>query len=247
MSRHPARPYYMHMATLEQRDTQILKYISQFQQLTSKQIHQLVFHEAKSQHPTYTALRRLLAKGYIRRIDRLLPGGDKGGAGQYVYVLSRTGWHLLGDDDTNRYRRINAERLHSLAIADTFIGVVRKHRAGTLILDSYATEPESHLVVGGDVLKPDLYVELTKPYAQLMFEIDMDTQSDKQILDKFARYLRAQKYKSAEYSWPETQGVYFVAVHDERADKLKRLLTRLPMDSQRLFRVRTAAELYTGL
>jgi hypothetical protein len=225
------------MTTLELRDHQVLTYVSRFQQLTSNHIHTLVFYESTSKHPTYTSLRRLVTRGYLTRIERLLPGGSRGGSGQHVYILSREGHRLYG---SGVYRRISKERNHSLAIAECYIVALELARAGKIVVHEYLTEQgtDSHSVVNGQDLRPDLVLEYQRLAStrrvRLLIEVDMATQGQKQILGKVWRYWRASETED-EKLWPDNQYVLFVAIDEARADELKRLISKQSVDMAALF------------
>jgi hypothetical protein len=102
--------------------------------------------------------------------------------------------------------------------------------------------------IGGDDLRPDMYVELSRPIGEplkLWTEIDMATEGPRRIRDKLERYWRA--YNAAEMDdWPL---VVWVAVDNERAKELRWLIEQGPKDARQLFRVRTLAnfgDAFTG-
>jgi hypothetical protein len=231
---------------LASRERAIVNLVSRFSQLTSFQIRSLVFPNIYSHTPANRCLRRLVDAKYLIRIDRRLVGGTRGGSGQYCYGLGVEGHKLHRE---GRYIPARAIRYHSLAIADCYVALVELERAGRLRILGYSNEPDCHRTIGRYELKPDLYAELSRPNGgsiRLMFEIDMGSQGQRQITDKFARYWGA--YKAAEPSeWPDDQYVLFVAVDDERQRELRWLLEKGNREQQALFRLTTSAQLSTAL
>ncbi len=218
------------------RDRLIVQLIARFKQASSRQVHELLFP-----HVTYTpadrALKRLTERGYLTRIERRTVGGSRGGSGQYVYGLGRRGFYMHFEGRFIPPRTVN---YHALAILDSYIALYRLQQAGRLVIVGLSTEPDCWLKVGGNELKPDLYVELSRGSGntlRLWLEVDMATEGQRQIKDKLLRYWQA--YNEAE--WPTFPRVVWVAVDDERAKELRWLIRQLPEERQGLFTVRTLA------
>src|SRR3954470_16863870 len=172
------------------RDFAVVQLIAQFKQASSRQVHELLFSDV-SYTPADRTLRRLTDRGYLTRIERRAVGGSRGGSGQYVYGLGRRGFYLFYDGRFNPARTVN---YHALAILDCYITLRRLELAGRLSITGLSTEPDCWVRVGGDELKPDLFIELSRaPGDSLMLwlEVDMATEGQRQIRDKLARYWRA--------------------------------------------------------
>lgn len=233
---------------LDQRDLSIIQFIARFNQCTSKQIQQLMFNGLTSHTPADRSLRRLVERRYLARIERRLVGGARGGSGQYVYQLGLEGHRMFKD---GRWAPARAVSYHSLAITDCYLALVRLERARRLHIRGFTTEPDCHVTIGRYLLKPDLYAELERldgsNRIRLMLEIDMGTQGQRQITEKFVRYWNAYNAAS-EDEWPPTgQFVLFVAVDEQRAEELRWLLEKGKPEQRALFRIKTLETLESAL
>lgn len=215
------------MASLSTRDAEILRFLADFKLLRRPQLHELVFAANTSRTPLTRALNRLQALGFIKLLAWQLNRYN------CYYVTSR-GWSLIHDAE---YKR-PTQYLHTLAIADTYIALVRLQRAGRLRILSYATEPYCWQVVGGQELRPDLYVEVQLGNGQVIkidVEQDTGTQDKGVIVAKLNRYYKA--FQSGELD--EFPIVAFVTVDDARVRELRRWITTLPEEAHTLFRIMT--------
>lgn len=228
---------------LEGRDLQIVRLVSHFGQVASRHVHEIVFPENASYTPSNRALRRLTEQGWLARIDIRLVGGRQGGSGQYVYQLGRRGYYL---NNTGRYVPAKAVRLHTIAIVDTFVELLRLHRAGRIVIEGFSTEPDCHVVVGGVQLKPDMFVELQRPddRLKLWFEVDLGTEAQRQLKGKLEAYYRAW-CEADDSEWPVFPRVLWVTLDEERARELAWLIKQEPAEAQRerLFEVTTISNL----
>lgn len=230
-----------------ERDRQAIMLVARFGQLTASHIQNLLFTNLSSHTPSDRTLKRLVDQRFLARIERRTVGGARGGSGQYVYQLGLEGHKLRSGD---RYVPARSVNYHSLAIADCYVTLKRLEQQGVLKVAEYVTEPDSHVTIGNYLLKPDLYAELVRPETgkpiRLMFEIDMGTQGQRQIVGKYERYWNA--YRVADESqWPGHQLVLFVAIDEDRAAELRRLLERGNKQAMHLFRIVTAENLASAL
>lgn len=230
---------------LADRDRHITNYIARFGQLTSAQVYDLVFDGAATKTPCDRALRRLTDSNHLARIERRLVGGTRGGSGQYVYQLGSA----VRSSYQSAKRPVRAVNYHSLAIGDAFITIIKLARAGRLELVGYSTEPDCWLTIGRHELKPDLFTELARPGGQpvpFWFEIDMGTEGQRHLKEKFVRYWQASKDASSDIMpvWPI---VVLVAVDDDRRQELRWLLEQGNPEQRKLFRLTTLAELGDAL
>lgn len=218
--------------TITGRDLAVVQQVAKFHQLSSKHIYDLLFHSL-TYRPHHRALRRLVAAGYLRRIERRMVGGSRGGSGQYIYCLGRRGFYL---HFTGRYTPARAVNYHALTIADCYVLMKQLERQGKLEIAGFSSEPDCWVNVGGVQLKPDLYVDLGR--LRLWLEVDMGTEPQRQIRIKLETYWRA--YEDADVDrWPVFPQVLFVAVDDERATELAWLIGQAPERQQPLFDVCT--------
>jgi hypothetical protein len=228
--------------TVAPRDSAIVQLVARFKQASSRQIHDALFYNVSSHTPSDRALKRLVDSGYLTRIERRLVGGTRGGSGQYCYALGRKGYFSYFD---GRYSPARAINYHSLAILDTFLVFRRLERAGLLKLVGVSTEPDSWEEIGGVTLKPDLFIEASDHNGvnQLIWcEVDLATESQKQIRAKLETYQRA--YDDADVTkWQRYPWIIWVAVDDERAKELRWIISRGPEAAQALFAVTTMEHL----
>lgn len=230
--------------TPDGRDRAIVQFVARFRQLTSEQIGELVFGDRASRTPCYRALKRLVERRELARIERRIAGGSKGGSGQYVYQLGPAGnaEHRIG-----RYIPMRAVNFHSLAIADSYIQLLRLHHKSLITITGYLTEPDCWVAFGRHELKPDLFVEYAGtagPHSKMWLEVDLASEGPRQIREKLERYWFAFNAADDE-QWPVFPVVIWVAIDDERAAELKWILEQGPKNAQQLFRVCTIATLST--
>jgi hypothetical protein len=227
---------------IDGRDLAVVTHVSRFKQLSSNQIRELLFPSNSSPAPHQRALERLLKRGYLHRVERRSVGGKHGGSGQFVYSLGNRGFYMF---NSGRYSPLRAINYHSLAIADAYIELVRLERAEALSIVGYSTEPDCHRKVGGVELRPDMAVELGKaghPNYVVWAELDLGTESQRRIAEKFERYYKA--YQNADTSeLPVFPRIVFVAVDDIRERELQWLLSQGPSEAQALFEITTMAKL----
>lgn len=222
---------------LSDRDRAIVAAVARFGQMSSKQIRALIFDDV-SATPCDRALQRLARSHYLIRIEHRMVGGAKGGSGQYVYTLGRRGFYLFNTGRFNPARTVN---YHSLTIVDCYLTIRKLESAGVLDIKGYSAEPDCWVTVGGQELRPDLYIELDRRGLELraFLEIDMATEGQRKIREKLTAYWKA--YNSADV--PVFPLVLFVAVDDERAKELAWMIEQ--GQEPRLFRVVTKHQFYS--
>lgn len=152
-----------------------------------------------------------------------------------VWQLGSQGWPIFM---TGRRRVARVIRAHQLAIADAYISLVQASRDKKLRIENYATEPDSHLELGGAILKPDLYVDLivrqpddTGRKIAAWIEIDLGTERQKQVLEQVTAYTLAYAARD-QYPLSPYPRVIFLAINEERAAEIRYWLKRageLPM------------------
>src|SRR4051794_36639090 len=97
---------------LADRDRRIVQLVGRYGQVGAGQIAALIFDNSNPT-PMYRALKRLVDRGYLIRLERRTVGGARGGSGQYIYSLGKKGHYLLM---TGKYTPVRAIRYHTLAI-----------------------------------------------------------------------------------------------------------------------------------
>lgn len=239
---YPGRPTsfcfrLINIMTLQERDSQILRLVARFKQCSSKQINTLLFSTSGSATSQKRALDRLLARGYLARIEHRLVGGSKGGSGQYVYQLGRLGWAQFAVTPYTPRRTVD---YHALAIVDAFISLIQLERTRSVNIIGVSAEPDCWLTFDGIELRPDLLCELERSGRQrrLWLEVDLGTESQRQVLGKLDAVIKA--FGNADgREWPEWPLTIWVAIDEARATELKWLVGRMA-EGQRAFFVVTA-------
>lgn len=228
---------------IHDRDRQIVLSIGRFGQLSASQIGAMHFHGLSSPTPMYRALERLTGRKYISRIERRMVGGNGAGSGQYVYQLGSAGWALSGRE--GRYWPFRAVNHHTLAIADTYVELLRLEAEGRISIKGFATEPDSWLAIAGADLRPDLHVDVADNFHRrdisLWIETDMGTERQKALKDKLARYYHAYQHADSR-ELPVFPIVLFIAPDDVRARELRWIIERGDREAQELFLVSTPSE-----
>ncbi len=230
------------------RDQKIIELVARFKQLSSAQIRELVFRDSPGRTNCDRALRRLVRSDMLARIERRLVGGANGGAGQYTYQLGRA----ASDYYEGRHRPVRAVDLHRLAIADTFLIFKRLEWDGQLELVGMSNEPDCWMTIGSYELHPDLLLDVKqRSGAQrwIWFEVDRATESDRHTKEKLNRYWQAALHNAYEREQGTTTAlkafpvVVWATIDEARARVLKWLISQMPDEAQRLFRVTTMEKL----
>lgn len=215
------------------RDHEIVHTIGRFKQLSSGHVRDLIFHENLSDTPAKRSLKRLAERGYLKRIERRLIGGTGAGSGQYVYQLGPLGWKITGME--GRYWPARSIDYHTLAIADSYVSLRIAERAGMVNVLTYENEPETWRELAGVQLTPDLYLELElldkAQRLALWVEVDLGTERQSVIKDKFARYWHAYQHAELEV-FPL---VLFLTPDQHRSYDLKRWLQAGNDEARALF------------
>lgn len=227
------------MTSIDQRDHSVITFVARFKQLTTTQINELAFADLSSPMPCHRTLHRLLDRAYVVRLEHRLVGGQRGGSGQYVYQLGREGHRQFSE---GKYAPWTTISLHTLAIADAYLAVVRLERAGVLTINEYQTEPDCHEATGRYQLKPDLYLDTTRVVngerLLVWFEVDRGTERPIRIRTKLERYWNAFNETTTE-KWPHWPVIVWLAHSDERAEELRKILAQGPKEAKSMFRVMT--------
>jgi hypothetical protein len=214
------------MTYINQRDSSILQLVTRFHQLTTTQINELVF-AGLSPMPCHRALRRLVAHNFLMRVERRVVGGQRGGSGQYVYQLGREGHREHGEGTFRPWATVS---LHTLAVADAYLSVVRLSRQGLVTIDSYSTEPDCHETIGRYDLRPDLFVDVIRAVngerLPIWFEVDRGTERPIRIKAKLERYYKARQARNVE-EWPIWPVTVWLAHTDRRATELRKIVSQV--------------------
>lgn len=227
---------------VHERDRLIVLSIARFGQLTAGHLRTMHFNDLASQTPLDRALKRLIERKYLARIERRMVGGTGAGSGQYVYQLGREGWKLAGKE--KNYWPFRAVNYHTLAIADVYKELLDYQHAGRIAVEAFETEPESWRDIAGADLRPDLYVELADLVngrgLALWIEVDLGTERLSIIRQKLANYWHA--YENAPDSMKVYPQVLFIAPDAARAKELRWTIQQGNEEAQGLFMVSTIHE-----
>lgn len=220
------------------RDAEIIKLVSRFGMLPSGIIRELIFPESLSPTSCDRALKRLVEKKYLARVERRLIGGNGAGSGQYIYRLGTQGRRIA--QTQGNYSRLS-DIHHTIAIAEAFIGVKRHERDGLLEVVGYATEPDSWATVAGAELRPDMHLEMAIPSKRMnvtfFVEVDLGTERQKQLKEKMSKYIHAWQH-SDESDLETFPVVLFLVPDEERVKEVQWLIDREDEEFRDLFMVK---------
>jgi hypothetical protein len=226
------------------RDRLIVLSIARFGQLASEHIAAMHFADVKSPTPQWRTMHRLMDHNYVKLVERRPVGGNGSGSGQFVYQLGSAGHALSGRP--GKYWPYRSVNLHTLAIADVHVELVRAEQSGRITIDRYDTEPHTHRVVAGAELRPDYYVDagdkVKRRNVELWIEADRGTERQDAIKDKLKRYAHAYEQGSMTF-FPR---VVFIAPDEPRARELRTIIERGRVEVKDLFYACTLPE-FTGL
>ncbi|MBB4853379.1 hypothetical protein HNP40_000745 [Mycobacteroides chelonae] len=189
---------------LSDRDTAILRSISEHRFLTTRQIEALHFADnavISAPRIARRVLARLRDLRLLGTLDRRVGGIDAGSQG-LVYYIDVVGDRLLHDRSGRLSHRPHepSERFvrHTLAIADTHSALITANRYGDIELTDSAVEPATwrrFTGLGGArrILKPDLYAETATADGDDLvhawfLEVDLGTESIPTLLSKCRDY-----------------------------------------------------------
>ena len=222
---------------LSARDRAVVELVGKFRQLTSGHIRDCLFADLASTTPLDRTLGRLVDRGYLARLERLI-GGSRSGSGQFVYQLGRQGWKLLGRGGV--YWTAQAVNLHTLKIADCYVALKQAENEN-LTLIQFQPEPDCHLDVDDVRLTPDAYVEIGYRADQtkqaMWLEVDRSTEHLGKLEAKCHRYQRALRLWKGDF-FPS---VWFVVLDRQRKSKVDAMVQSQEVPA--LFDVRVIEEL----
>lgn len=220
---------------LQNRDSEIIAFVSRFRQVTTHQVRDAFFPTHKSPTQPKVVLKRLVTQRLLKRVDspRRSIGGQVGGSAQNVYYLDRNGWELAGRPTKNppRYTGIKYDWL---AVTDIYLDV-----ALNMNVLSYRTEArgESHVRINHVLLEPDLHIEVDRgrDIIEVFIESDMGTETPAQLEEKMARYHHA--WLGAPERWEPFPYVLWVVPNEKRRAELESLIQKQPAESRGMYLV----------
>ena len=228
---------YSTLMQLNPKQREILTLVSRFGQASTKQIKTAVY-PGQPFDPQRRAVDELLKYKLLARVNQRLPGGARGGSQMHVYQLGAEGRKLYYSGRRGVSTVVNN---HSLAILDVYLLLKEAERDKQLKIFNYATEPDSHLTLGGVELKPDMYIDVgvraTNLRRACFLEIDLGTERQKQVLEQATAYKLAYQSRG-DYPLDVYPTVLFLASSAERATEIEYWLKRAG-DPDGLFTVGT--------
>jgi hypothetical protein len=194
-------------------------------------------------------LARLADLDLVTQLERTV-GGVRAGSSGHVYALGVIGQRALvllnGDADSGAGSASRARRpwtpgqlflQHTLAIAELYVQLVERHRAGQLVLSRFAAEPAAWWPDGsGGLLKPDasVCVALGEVEDSWFVEVDRATESPETLRRKLLRYV---DFARTGQLGPDgvTPRVLVTVPHERRLQEVHAILGRLPAPADQLF------------
>jgi hypothetical protein len=232
---------------LSERDWLIIETVNQLRLVHGIQLERLHFHELTARGRVVSrgkALRRLVDWQVLTHLDRRIGGSPRGSSG-FIYGLGNAGRRLLRErpNDKGVAPRIRpglpGERMvrHTLAIAETYVGLVERCRSQAVQLVTFEAEKPVPNGLGGFVT-PDAYVVLEGGHVRdyWWIEVDRGTEGDAQVRAKMFSYLDL--LHRGQLGPDGVLPRVLVTVLDDRGlIRLRRILSRLPSPADELFTV----------
>lgn len=230
---------------LSARDRAIVETVSSLGLATGEQLRQLHFRNLQSSRRTaQQALRSLVAREILARLERRVGGARSGSAG-FIYALGRVGQRLQNrwrGQTTGRSRRTHepggAFVAHRLACTQLFVDLHLAQSAGELTVVQHLAEPDCWRQRIGPfgrplILKPDAFVEVAVGTRHLHWfvEIDLATESQSVIARKGSAYIDHFRSGAEADVMPR---VLWLAPTNSRVQQLSRTLSQLPHPAGRL-------------
>ena len=239
-------------ARLPEKERQIVETVERFRLLKSGQVRRLFFYETASEAGSARLCRKALAhlteQGLLRRLERRV-GGMRAGSSGHLYATTAAGKRLLAylsGEGVPSNRGVHepgaAFVSHTLAIAELYVALVERERAGELDLVSFESEPGcwrtyTTPVGASATLKPDALVRAASgEYEYTSFaEVDLGTEGRSALRRKayaFLYYFRSGREQADEGVFPR---IVWIAPEQARVEFMAGLFAGLPEEARRLF------------
>jgi hypothetical protein len=233
---------------LAEADWQVLNFVSECRLATGKQLVRRFWQTSDRNTTAARTGRRMLKRLADWRILDPLPtravGGLHGGSDTLIYGVGVAGVKLLARRGLIQKRLgTPGERhiKHTLACTELVVALFESDRESELECIEAQSEPacwRAFIGAGGArvMLKPDLFVRVgagSVTEDRWLIECDLSTESSATIRAKALRHLAY--YRSA--SEPVHPRVLWAVPDARRAEQISDVLTRLPQEAERLFRV----------
>jgi hypothetical protein len=241
---------------LSERDRSIMALVGRFRVVSGAQLQRLFWPEGSRETRARLArhgLGRLTRLGVLAPLMRRI-GGVRSGSSGRCYALGLAGQRLLVHGRPERQPRhpyTPGERhlAHALTVANLYVGLVERERAGAAQVIAFDPEPDCWRTYQGQwgarlVLKPDAFLKLgvgAFAYSWLV-ECDMATESLATIERKARRHLDYHQSGSELQARGVSPRVAWIVPDENRAEAIQSVLDRLPAGAKRRFAVTTEAE-----
>lgn len=239
---------------LSERDRMVVKSVHDLRLVSARQLERLVFPVPGSHTTPLTAARtarrtleRLVRDRLLVRLHRRV-GGVRAGSASFVYALGPVGQRVLGEEGPRRrFREPSAMFVaHTLAVSELYVWLHEAERSGQLQLLRIETEPSCWrslvTITGSTIVKPDLFViagDESYEYRWLV-EMDLGTEHAPAIARKCRAYQAYYQSGIEQQRHTVFPRVLWVAVDEERAERLQRIINSASGLNGQLFLVTTS-------
>lgn len=245
---------------LNERDREILEYVSALRLLGARQVQALLFPDERHATARTAArccrrvLERLTQEGLLARLERRV-GGVRSGSASFIYSLTSLGQRVLDVDEPRR--RLSEPSAffvdHTLAVADVLVRLVVAAREGAFGLSEWQPEPTCWRNVatigGGLVLRPDLFVVLAVGDYELRWFLEVDRGSEHvpTLIRKCRLYNTYYKNGVEQREHGVFPRVLWITVNERRAERLRESISADRRLTPEIFRVTTEPEALTAV
>lgn len=246
---------YRLLCDLSERDWQLIETLSKLRVATSRQLKVLHFADVSRQRAEQR-LAVMVGHRVLSRLPRVVGGAQAGSRG-HVYALDVAGLRLI---NLNRVRRPRPPRPvgvpylnHALALTQVYVDLVLAERVEQLRIVRFDGEPDcwrSYIGRYGSrmYLNPDGFTVVSSDGWEYFwfFEVDMDTESTPTLARKLDAY---RNYWLSGHEEPGRPGIFprvlWVVQNETRAEMLRQVIHKHPVESADLFYVVLATEVAT--
>lgn len=246
-------------SALSARDRAILQDLRRVRLLTGGQVERLHFADLATGNARGSARRRTMSRLMKLRMVTALPrrvGGVRAGSAGLVYTLDARAYRsseLWMDEPVELPRRVRRPWTigwpfvqHTLGVAELYVRLRERERAGLLQLKQFDAEPASWYASGHRVLKPDAYaVWLTSEWEQYRWiEVDRSTRSLPSVRRQLAAYVDLAANDDAGPGGVLPKVLVTVATH-QRQIAVAALIAAMPAPASQLISVQRFADVFT--
>jgi Replication-relaxation len=233
---------------MSERDQAVVFDVARVRLATGGQLERL--HFAELNEPSRAVVRRrvlgrLVGWRVLATLERRI-GGERAGSAGLVYALDVAGRRLVAADERARRPGLPGMRYvrHVLAVAEIYVTLVERARAGELRLDTFQAEPVCWWPDGrGGVLKPDAYTTVAGAAHtdHWWLEVDLATEHLPTLRRKLITYFEF--WRGGQLGPGGVVPRVLVTVPDtKRFSELVRLFHQLPSQAENLFVVAVAKD-----